>query len=244
MTAIAPFPAPTKVWRNNTYPSIDPSRPELSAEGKNILITGGGSGIGAETAHRFAQAGAARIALLGRREQPLLDTKTSIQAQYPHVDVFTAITDVTKRDQVQKAFQDFIDNGKIDVLVSNAAMTGPMDSVKDVDPEKFMYGVDTNIRGALNVAQAFLDRAADDAVIIETSTSAVHVNFGAGFASYTVAKLGMFRLWDSVCFANPKFRVYHVQPGVVDTAMNREAGGIDAVGSADDGESAFSGELL
>jgi hypothetical protein len=78
----APFPSPTSTWHSNTYPSLAPSRPELSAKGKTVLITGGGTGIGAETARYFAQAGATRIAILGRREQPLLDTKTSIERDH------------------------------------------------------------------------------------------------------------------------------------------------------------------
>lgn len=93
-----PFPSPTKTWHSTAYPSIYPSRPELSQKNKTILITGGGTGIGAGTAHAFAEAGAARIALLVRREQPLLDTKASIQQQYPSVEVFTASVDVTKAD--------------------------------------------------------------------------------------------------------------------------------------------------
>ena len=45
----------------------------------------------------------------------------------------------------------------------------------------------------------------------------------------------MFRLWDSLAAANPELSVFHVQPGVVDTAMNKEAGGVEAVGFQDDG---------
>ena len=123
---MAPFPSPTAKWHDNTYPTLSPSRPELSAKGKAILITGAGTGIGAETARSFAAAGAARIALLGRREQPLVDTKASIKEKYPGVEVFTVSTDVTKADQVDKAFADFLGNRKLDVVVSNAATNGPV----------------------------------------------------------------------------------------------------------------------
>jgi NAD(P)-dependent dehydrogenase (short-subunit alcohol dehydrogenase family) len=65
------------------------------------------------------------------------------------------------------------------------------------------------------------------------TSSAVHLNFGPGFASYSVAKLAIFRLWDSLAFTNPELSIFHIQPGVVDTAMNKEAGGIEAVGFED-----------
>jgi NAD(P)-dependent dehydrogenase (short-subunit alcohol dehydrogenase family) len=232
---MAPFPSPTSKWHDNTYESISPSRGELSAKGKTVLITGAGTGIGAETARCFAEAGASRIALLGRRQQPLLDTKASIESKYPGVDVSAVPADVTKKSEVDAAFEDFVGGGTLDVVVSNAAVTGPHDPVKDVDNEKFLEAVEINLRGALNVAQAFLHYVSTDGVAIETNSSAAHVNFGPGFVSYGVAKLAVYRLWDSVAFANPGLRIYHVQPGVVDTDMNKEAGGVEAVGFEDHG---------
>jgi NAD(P)-dependent dehydrogenase (short-subunit alcohol dehydrogenase family) len=114
-------------------------------------------------------------------------------------------------------------------------MIGPHNPVKDVDPDKFLDAIQQNLKGSLFVAQAFLRYASTDAVAIEVSSSAAHLNFAPEFASYSIAKLAVFRLWDSLAFANPGMSVFHIQPGVVDTAMNKEAGGIDAVGFSDDG---------
>ena len=233
---MAPFPSPTSTWHDKAYASISPSRPELSAKGKTVLITGGGTGIGAETARCFAEAGASRIALVGRREQPLLDTKATVEQQFPGVEIFVASADVTKKGEVDAAFSKFVNDGKIDVVVSGAAMTGPHDPVKDVDSEKLLDAVQQNLAGSLHVAQAFLRHAATDAVAIDINSSAAHVDFGGGFAAYSVAKLAVFRLWDSLANANPDLRVFHVQPGVVDTDMNKAAGGVAAMGFSDDGK--------
>ncbi|RDL37910.1 Uncharacterized protein BP5553_05343 [Venustampulla echinocandica] len=231
---MAPFPSPTSTWHSNTYPSLSPTRPELSAKGKTVVVTGGGTGIGAETARYFAEAGASRIALLGRREQPLLDTKASIEHKFADVEVFVASTDVTKKDEVDAAFAKFVGDGKIHVLVSNAAVIGPHDPVDVVDCDKFLEAIQQNLKGSLLVAQAFLTYAATDAVVIEVNSAVAHVNFTTRFASYTIAKLAIFRLWDSLAVANPELSVFHIHPGIVETAMNKEAGGIDAVGHADD----------
>ena len=201
---MTPFPSPTSTWHTKTHQSISPTRPELSAKGKTVIVTGGGTGIGAETARSFAEAGAARIALLGRREQPLLDTKTSIKHKFAEVEVFVAATDVTKKSEVDAAFAKFVGDGKIHVLVSNAAMTGPHESVRDVDSDKFLDAIQQNLRGSLFVAQAFLRYASTEAVAIEVSSSAAHLNFAPEFASYSIAKLAVCRLWDSLAFANPK----------------------------------------
>jgi NAD(P)-dependent dehydrogenase (short-subunit alcohol dehydrogenase family) len=106
-----------------------------------VVVTGGGTGIGAETARYFAEAGASRIALLVRREQPLLDTKASIEHKFADVEVFVASTDVTKKSEVDAAFAKFVGDGKIHVLISNAAMIGPQDPVRDVDLDKFLDAI-------------------------------------------------------------------------------------------------------
>ncbi|KFY15661.1 hypothetical protein V492_01858 [Pseudogymnoascus sp. VKM F-4246] len=230
----APFPSPTSTWHTNTYQSLSPTRPELSAQGKNVLITGGGSGIGAETARYFAKAGASRIALLGRREQPLLDTKASIEHKFPSVEVFVATTDITNKSEVDEAFAKFVGDQKLHVLVNSAAMVGPHEPVQDVDSDKFFDCIEQNLKGSLFAAQAFLRHASTDAVAIEVNSSAAHINFSEALASYSIAKMAVFRLWDSLAFANPTLSVFHVQPGVINTAMNREAGGVSAVGFEDD----------
>ena len=231
---MVPFPSPTSAWHSTTYQSISLNRPELSAKGKTVLITGGGTGIGAETARSFAEAGASRIALLGRREQPLLDTKASIEHKFSNVEIFTASTDVTKKKEVDAAFSKFSGNGKIHVLVSNAAIIGPQKSIRNVEGAKFLEAIQQNLEGSLNVAQAFLRHAETDAVVIEVNSASAHVNFVPKFAAYSVAKLAVFRLWDCLAFTEPELSVFHVQPGVVATDMNREAGGIEAAGFEDD----------
>jgi len=75
-----PFP-----HENVPQPSISSdrsSRLELSAEGRNVLITGMGSGIGRSTAIAFARARAKAniVVLTGRRVEKLEDTKKEIEA--------------------------------------------------------------------------------------------------------------------------------------------------------------------
>jgi NAD(P)-dependent dehydrogenase (short-subunit alcohol dehydrogenase family) len=48
------------------------------------------------------------------------------------------------------------------------------------------------------------------------------------FASYCVAKMAVYRLWDTVLLAKPKLSVFHTQPGVVLTEMNLKVGGADS----------------
>lgn len=176
MAEAPPFPSPTKRWHTAAQPSTSSTRPELSAVGKPILITGGGNtGIGGETARYFAEAGASRIALLGRREQPLLDNKAWIESKFPNVHVVTVSADVTKKSDMDAAFAQFAGDGKIDVLIHAAAIIGPQETVADVDGEQFLDAIQTNLAGSLWVAQAFLRHAAPDAVAVAPSTRGAHI---------------------------------------------------------------------
>ncbi|KEF57303.1 uncharacterized protein A1O9_05220 [Exophiala aquamarina CBS 119918] len=232
---MAPHPAPTSTWHTKTYPSICPARPELSARGKAVVITGGGTGIGAETARYFAEAGASRIALIGRRVKPLLDTKASIDQSFTDIEVSIFSIDITKKAEVDETFVRFIGDGKLHILVSNAASIGPQDPIDQAD-DKLLEAIQQNLKGAFYIAQAFLRYASTDAVAINVSSSAAHLDFVPDFAAYSIAKMAIIRLWDSLAFAHPELSVFHVQPGVVDTAMNREANaaGIKFVTNKDD----------
>ncbi|KAJ4366477.1 hypothetical protein N0V83_008113 [Neocucurbitaria cava] len=241
------FQSPTKTFHKKTYPALDPTRPELSAKGKTIIITGGGTGIGAETAKYFAKAGAARVAILGRREQPLFDTKAAINAETPAIEVFAIPTDVTNKSEVDAAFAKV--GGTIDVLVSNAAVIGKMGNIADITTEEFLSGIITNLQGNVNVTKAFLNYAAKDGVIIETNSAAAHLNIAGGFGSYNVSKMATARFYSSLKLEQPNLAIFSVQPGAVDSEMSRRAGykekkdgeeyawkgeGTDALGTHDD----------
>lgn len=71
------FPHYTTVYHDSPYPSIDPTRPELSTTGKVVFITGGGSGLGPHLVHTFAKSGAVKIAIIGRPKQPSFPQRKS-----------------------------------------------------------------------------------------------------------------------------------------------------------------------
>ncbi|KAI5927535.1 hypothetical protein F4810DRAFT_706290 [Camillea tinctor] len=230
MFSPAPFPSPTKRWHTTAQPSTSPLRPALSAAGKSVFITGGGdTGIGGATARHFAQAGASRIALLGRRAQPLLANKAHIEAHFAGVEVWAIPGDVTAEGDMDAAFARFAGNGKIDVLVHSAAAVGPRESVLDADPGAYLEAVRSNVAGSLFVARAFARYAAPGAVAVAINSWGAHLSVNDAFGAYCVAKMAVFRLWDTVARVRPDISVFHTQPGVVLTQMNLETGGAASV---------------
>jgi NAD(P)-dependent dehydrogenase (short-subunit alcohol dehydrogenase family) len=229
MSDAPPFPSPVKRWHDKAQPAGDPSLPALSQKGKSILVTGGGNtGIGGETARFFARAGAARIGLLGRREGPLLENKAAIEKECPGTKVFIQSTDVTDEASVNSAFDNFAKHGKIDTLIHAAAAIGPKENFTDVDAREFLKGITDNVEGSLWVAKAFIRTAAPDAHVVAINSWGSHLSLNDAFASYCVAKMAVYRLWDTVLLAQPNLSVFHTQPGVVLTEMNLSVGGAES----------------
>ncbi|RMZ66112.1 fad binding domain-containing [Pyrenophora seminiperda CCB06] len=225
--------------RPTTQPAGDFRLAALSQKGKSILVTGGGNtGIGGETARYFARAGATRIGLLGRREGPLLENKAAIEKECPGTEIFIQCTDVTDEASVNSAFDNFAKHGKIDTLIHAAAAIGPKENFADVDAHEFLKAITDNIEGSLWVAKAFIRTAAPDAHVVAINSWGSHLSLNDAYASYCVAKMAVYRLWDTVLLAKPNLSVFHTQPGVVLTEMNLKVGGAESFKNikTDDGE--------
>ncbi|KAI1173027.1 NAD(P)-binding protein [Nemania sp. FL0916] len=221
-----PFPSPTKRWHTTAQPCGSPSRPEVSAKGKSVLVTGGGNtGIGGETARYFAAAGASRIALLGRREKPLAENKAFIESNYPGVEITTISADITKQSDVESVFSAFAQGGKIDVLIHSAAVIGPKEEVTVANSRAYLDAIQLNIAGAFWVSRSFVQHAAPNAVTIAINSWGAHLSLSDDFSSYCVAKMAVYRLWDAVAIANPNLSIFHTQSGVIVTEMNLSTGG-------------------
>ena len=89
-----------------------------NVKGKTVVITGGSSGLGAETARHLVNEGA-KVALGARRMDRLEALADELGRD--HVAIYKV--DVTDRDQV-KAFVDFAVEtfGRIDVMINNAGL--------------------------------------------------------------------------------------------------------------------------
>ncbi|KAH6669307.1 hypothetical protein B0J14DRAFT_517437, partial [Halenospora varia] len=217
------FPMFTKNWHNTTYPSISSLNPALSATGKTIVITGGGSGIGAATVLSFAQAGASNIAILGRREANLVTTAESIRAQFPKTKVLVATADITNSSSLTEAFKKISESfGTIDVMVSNAGYLSRPVTILESDEKDWWKSIETNVLGTFNIARAFAPLASPSSTFVNVSSGVGHMPAMPGVSAYAAGKIANAKLAEYIAFdlGSKGVKVYSVQPGSVDTDMN------------------------
>jgi len=115
-------------------------------DNKIAVITGGGSGIGEACADLFADAGA-KVIVVGRRLEP-------ITAVAERINGAAMTCDVSNAQDVEALFAKIVDkHGKVDVMVNNAGIPGPVAPVAEVDLEEWRKCAEINLFGALYCLQ-------------------------------------------------------------------------------------------
>lgn len=190
-----------------------------------ILITGASSGIGRETALRYAAQGA-RLALAARSEDSLYEVADDCLAAGA-TEVVVHATDIGEADQVHRLFDEAIARfGHVDVAVQSAATTA-FGRFEDVPVEVFDGIVKTNLLGSANVARCalthFRDRGGGHLVLVGSLLGIVAVPYQP---AYVVSKFGLQGLVRVLRQENrelPGVKVHGVYPGPVDTPVYETA---------------------
>ena len=124
----------------------------MSASKKFAAVTGAGSGIGRSAALALAHAGFA-VALIGRRAEPLLETKQAIGIAGGESHVFQA--NVADAASVQHAFSRIVEAfGRLDVLFNNAGRNAGAVPLEDYEVDFWNDVVATNLTGVFLCARA------------------------------------------------------------------------------------------
>ncbi|KAJ4304913.1 hypothetical protein N0V90_000441 [Kalmusia sp. IMI 367209] len=216
------LPSFTKTRHTDPYPFIDPTRPELSAKGKNVIITGGATGIGNAIGVSFAKAEAKSIVILGRRVEKLEAGKAAISAVAgSETSVFYKSVDLSKKEQTVETFDSIAQQvGKIDILIVNAGVYGDAGKMATFSGENLLQTIELNVLSVLNTFQAFLPHAADGAVLLHSSSLMAHAAAVPGSGGYPIAKAAALKLMDYIAVENPQIRIISTQPAWTPTDLN------------------------
>lgn len=191
-----------------------PLRPGLF-DGRVVLITGGGTGIGRAIAEEMAGLGA-KIAICGRRTEPLVECANALIAQ--GYEAHYASCDIRDSDAVSAFVADVIARfGRIDVLINNAGGQFPSPAAV-MKPKGFDAVVRNNLVGTFNVTHA----VATQAMIPQKSGRIVNIiaNILRGFpgmAHTGAARAGVENLTKSLAveWAPFNIQVTAIAPGTI-----------------------------
>lgn len=197
---------------------------KIDLSGKKALITGASRGIGAEVAKAFAEAGA-HVILLARTTGALEELDDAIRAKGGTATLMPL--DLGKLDDIDRLGPTLAERfGGLDILVANAGMLGPL------MPVAHGTAPDWNKVLSVNYGANFrLIRTLDPMLRAAPAGRAIFTSSGLGerpmayWGPYCVSKAALNMLVQVYAAETQKtnLRANLVDPGIVDTAMLREA---------------------
>lgn len=199
--------------------------------GKNVLVTGAGSGIGRNVALAFAAEGAA-VVVAGRTAALLDETVELIEKEGGKAVAVTA--DVTRSEDVRAMVRRTVEEfGSLDVAVNNAGVFRGGGPVVDLAEEDWRSMLDINVTGVLLSLQAEVatmrDQPAGGAIVNISSNLGAHTRI-PGVAGYLTTKAAVSALTRAAALDHiaDGVRINAVSPGATATTMSLRPGEGDA----------------
>lgn len=191
--------------------------------GKVAIVTGGGTGIGSGISRALAQAGAKVVIAQPNREA---GEKAVRELSQSGAEVMFVPADIRHREQVQAMVQDTIEKfGKIDILVNNAALTGPavIAPFLDCTDESLDQIVDVNLKGTFICSQEVARRMVEQggSIINVSSVGAFAAQEGASVYCATKAAVVALTQATALELAASGIRVNCIAPGLIQTESNQ-----------------------
>jgi NAD(P)-dependent dehydrogenase (short-subunit alcohol dehydrogenase family) len=194
----------------------------FSLRGQVAAITGGGRGIGKETALLLAQAGA-KVAVLDRDGDAAENAVSAVVAQGGDALALTA--DVSKTDDVKRSISALVERfGRLDIMVNNAALVRRIPAL-ETSIETWRDVMDVNLNAAFVCACEAVRAMTPAGGVIVNIASIMGISGGGVYpiASYHASKGGLINLTRGLAveWAGRGVRVNAVAPTWVRTELTK-----------------------
>ena len=194
---------------------------KFNLEGKTVVITGGGTGLGLAMVRALARAGA-DLCIAGRRPGPIEDAVREVEGLGR--EALAVPTDVTDSGQVGRLISTALDRfGRIDVLINNAGAVqeNVPKPLWDITDEEWRLVLDVNLTGAFYCA-----RAVSRSMVDQGKGKIINVASGFGMRAardiymYCCSKGGMIQLTKVLSFSLARYGITanSIVPGFIPTA--------------------------
>jgi NAD(P)-dependent dehydrogenase (short-subunit alcohol dehydrogenase family) len=185
-------------------------------ENKVALITGGTSGIGAETARLFINEGA-KVVISGRSEE-----KGKILSDELGKNAIYLLSDVTKEEDIERSIKETVNEfGKLDILFNNAG--GPVGAgIEKVTQKDIDYGVHLLLASViLGTKFAIEPMRKNEGGCIINNSSIAGIRYRQGDPLYAALKAGVthYTRMSGVELGPDNIRVNSISPGAIATPI-------------------------
>ena len=180
--------------------------PAGTFNGRVVLVTGGGSGLGKAIACEFARLGA-KVAIASRKQEhleaglaALSEASSEAGSKIGSEAAYAAACDIRDADQISAAFNEIAEHlGEPDVLINNAAANFPVPA-EEMSPNAWRTVVDITLNGTFLCAREFARRrlAANMPGSIVNVGASYAWTGGPGFAHSAAAKAGVKNMTETL----------------------------------------------
>ena len=192
----------------------------MKLDGQVAVITGAGRGIGRAIAMAYAHEGA-KLALAARSESELEETVGAVSELGG--EAIAVPTDVTSQQDAERLASRAVERfGRIDVLVNNAGISGPVGPLQGNDIDDWVSTITVNLTGTFLVCRAVIPVMLEQAggKIINLSGAGA-TNAWSNMSAYCSSKAAVVRLTEVLAqeLADKGITVNALGPGSVHTSM-------------------------
>jgi serine 3-dehydrogenase len=180
---------------------------------KTILITGATAGFGQATARKFVSGGWRAIGT-GRRGDRLRKLQDELGDGFLPLEI-----DMRDRETVESLAQLDAPWGEIDLLLNNAGLAPPTDTLPEIDWDRIEQVIDTNITGLVALTRALLPKLVErrGQIINLSSVAATYPYKGGAVYAGSKAFVRQFSLDLRCDLAGTGVRVTSIEPGMAET---------------------------
>ena len=191
-------------------------------DGKVIVMTGAGSGLGQASALQVAKEGA-KLVLVDLNAASLEETKSKVLEVAPNAEVLLITANVADEKQVENYVSETVDKfGKIDGFFNNAGIEGKQNLTEDYSTDEFQKVVDVNLNGVfygMKHVLKVMKKQGFGSIVNSTSVGGIR---GVGNQSgYSASKHGVVGLTrnSGIEYGQYGISIKAIAPGAIMTPM-------------------------